>query len=114
MAIGAPAPGRMTPLSFRKNVSMLRGPQLAVFRRASVVINETARQQAGAGAPERTSREPDDPSRLPTPAAVEAVLRLSDFVDFQQQLEQLHDYIHVWVGGTVGEVPFAAYDPIFF
>jgi tyrosinase len=45
---------------------------------------------------------------------VERVLRLGDFLDFQQQLEQIHDHIHIWVSGTMAEVPFAAYDPIFF
>jgi len=42
------------------------------------------------------------------------LLELNDFQDFQQQLEQVHDFVHVWVGGTVGEVPYAAYDPIFW
>lgn len=81
---------------------------------AGSVINDVARQQAGPGAPERTSRDPDSPALLPSVTDVRALLALGDFVDFQQQLEQIHDAIHVWVGGTVGQIPFAAYDPIFW
>jgi len=81
---------------------------------AGSVVNDLARQQGGPGSPERTFRDPDDPARLPTTAAIRQLLQLSDFLDFQQQLEQVHDFIHVWVGGTMAEIPFAAYDPIFF
>jgi len=77
-------------------------------------INRVAREQGGEDSPRRTFREPDDPANLPTEADVEALLELGDFSDFQDQLEQVHDAVHVWVGGTVGEIPFAAYDPIFW
>lgn len=77
-------------------------------------INEVARQQGGEGAPERTSRDPGDSRLLPIRNDVSALLDLGDFFDFQQQLEQYHDQIHIFVGGTVGEIPYAAYDPIFF
>ena len=65
------------------------------------------------GQPRQTSRTPGQGS-LPTQADVQAVLALPDFLDFQGQLEQLHNAVHVWVGGTMGEIPWAAYDPIFF
>jgi len=65
------------------------------------------------GQPRQTSRAPGQGS-LPTQADVQAVLALPDFLDFQGQLEQLHNAVHVWVGGTMGEIPWAAYDPIFF
>ncbi len=81
---------------------------------AGAPINELAQRQGGAGAPAHTSRDPDNPARLPTAGQVAAVLELGDFLDFQQQVEQLHDAVHVWVGGTVAEIPYAAYDPIFF
>jgi len=77
-------------------------------------INALAQQQGGPGAPGETSRNPDDPANLPTAAEIEAVLSLGDFLDFQQQLERYHDNVHVWAGGTMAEIPFAAYDPIFF
>src|SRR6185295_9632413 len=46
---------------------------------------------------------------------VEEVLALRDFNDFSLQLEeQLHNSVHGWVGGTMGQVPTAAFDPIFW
>jgi tyrosinase len=77
-------------------------------------INALAQQQGGAGAPDHTSRSPDDPANLPTAAQINALLALGDFLDFQQQLESIHDDVHVWSGGTMAEIPYAAYDPIFF
>jgi tyrosinase len=67
-----------------------------------------------AGKPTRTSRSPAAPADLPSQADVQAVLGLSDFLDFQSQLEEIHNRVHVWVGGTMGEIPWAAYDPVFF
>jgi tyrosinase len=64
--------------------------------------------------PHETSRAAGAPADLPTAADVEAVLSLPDFLDFQGQLEQIHNAVHVWVGGTMGEIPWAAYDPVFF
>jgi tyrosinase len=51
---------------------------------------------------------------LPTPETVQGILNRGDFLDFQSQLENIHGSIHVWVGGTMGSVPRAAYDPIFW
>jgi len=81
---------------------------------AGADINDLAQQQGGRESPAHTSRQPDALNRLPTPANVQQLLALGDFFDFQQQLEQVHDNMHVWVGGTMQEIPFAAYDPIFF
>jgi tyrosinase len=66
------------------------------------------------GQPRQTSRAPQALADLPTAADVQAVLALPDFLDFQQQLENIHNGVHVWVGGTMGEIPWAAYDPIFY
>ena len=30
------------------------------------------------------------------------------------QLEDLHNQVHVWVGGTMSEIPLAAFDPVFW
>jgi tyrosinase len=64
----------------------------------------------------RTGRRPGAPGALPLPTAreLEEVLRLSDFLDFSAQLEGLHDRVHVWTGGHMGMIPFAAFDPIFW
>ena len=68
------------------------------------------------GGPARTTRAPGRPGAppLPTVAQVSAVLELTDFVDFQSQLEDIHNAIHVWVGGTMGAVSTSAYDPVFW
>jgi tyrosinase len=63
-----------------------------------------------------THREAGSPSLLPTPQDVEAILNLTDYGDFSDGLEDIHNRIHVWVGGKCGDmsyVPSAAYDPIF-
>jgi tyrosinase len=77
-------------------------------------INPLAQQQGGPGTPDQTFREPADPTELPTAADISDLLDRGDFLDFQQQLESYHDQVHVWVGGTMAEIPFAAYDPVFF
>ena len=79
-------------------------------------IGSLARQQDDSQqtAPPRTFRQPDHPWRLPTRDQVEWILNLGDFLDFSQQIEQLHDDVHIWIGGTVADIPYAAYDPIFW
>ncbi len=62
----------------------------------------------------RTTRAPGPPGQLPSPPEVEAVLENRDFNTFQTQLESIHDGVHVWTGGTMGEIPVAAYDPLFW
>ncbi|MDP2710417.1 MAG: tyrosinase family protein [Solirubrobacteraceae bacterium] len=68
------------------------------------------------GGPSETNRNPGQPGAppLPTRAQVDAVLELTDFMDFQSQLEDLHNGVHVWVGGTMGGIASSAYDPIFW
>jgi tyrosinase len=70
---------------------------------------------AAEGMPGSTWREPADPSRLPTKQTVEAILELENFDDFSKTLEvQLHNLVHGWVGGSMGIVAIAAYDPLFW
>jgi tyrosinase len=68
------------------------------------------------GGSDHTIREPGDPQAPPPPdpQAIEDILNLAQFVDFQQQLENVHDGIHVWVGGTMSDIATAAYDPLFW
>ncbi len=73
-----------------------------------------------------SQRAPQDPSTLPFPFPpagnfspdplddLDELLSVGDFTDFSMQLEQLHGWIHVWVGGDMGQVPLAAFDPIFW
>jgi len=41
-------------------------------------------------------------------------LDLSQFGDFSDELQIIHGMIHVWVGGSMGDVEYAAFDPIFW
>jgi tyrosinase len=53
-------------------------------------------------------------SGLPSADEVSRVLALQDFDDFTIQLEDLHNRVHMWVGGTMSEIPLAAFDPLFW
>jgi tyrosinase len=64
--------------------------------------------------PPRTVRAPGPPGELPNAATIESILGASTFEDFSTQLEDQHNLVHGWVGGTMGVVPVAAFDPIFF
>ena len=75
--------------------------------------------QAGDIKAPMTIREPgaDGSPPLPSTEDVNQVLALPGFLDFTHQLEQLHNNVHVWVGGSNGhmsDIPFAAFDPIFW
>lgn len=93
----------------------------------SVKINAVALEQGSRGAipgdPDEialsrqaeTKRNPGLPgTKLPTKADIDKVLGYSDFESFTQALEGWHGQVHVWVGGHMGDIPFAAYDPIFW
>jgi tyrosinase len=62
----------------------------------------------------RTTRAPRAPGALPSPAEVETLLDERDFLTFQTELEGIHDGVHMWTGGTMGRIPVAAYDPVFW
>jgi tyrosinase len=79
---------------------------------ARLAIQQASQQ--GVSIPRRTRREPGDPALLPTAEEVKRVLEIRDFLDFSFAAEDLHNRVHVWVGGHMGQVPFAAYDPIFW
>lgn len=64
--------------------------------------------------PRRTSRNLKPPAGLPTTADVEAVLELNDFRDFTNQLQDIHDRVHGWVGGAMGVIATSAFDPVFW
>ena len=56
-----------------------------------------------------TFRTPRRPSELPIRDEVDRVFALSDFGDFNDGLEDIHDQIHGWTGGTMGRVATAAF-----
>jgi tyrosinase len=83
---------------------------------ASADVLPLALQQGGNRVAARTVRRPGAPGApaLPSKPEVEAVLALRGFTDFTTQLEGLHDRVHMWVGGHMGQIPYAAFDPIFW
>jgi tyrosinase len=63
----------------------------------------------------QTSRAPGPNATLPSPGEVASVLDLDNFLTFTDQLEtMLHNRVHVWAGGSMGLIPVAAYDPLFW
>lgn len=52
--------------------------------------------------------------KLPTAREIQDLLAFPDWGSFSDQLEIYHDQVHDWVGGDMGQLDFAAYDPIFF
>jgi len=68
----------------------------------------------GTADPPQTWRLPDPNTSLPTPASISYALSKSDFEDAELFIEDLHDKMHGWVGGTMGAVATSAYDPIFY
>jgi tyrosinase len=76
-------------------------------------IQKSGRESGG---PTKTTRTPGAPGAppLPTLPQVNRLLKLSSFLDFQSQLEDLHNGVHVWVGGTMGSIGTSAYDPLFW
>ena len=81
-----------------------------------------------------TFRDPGDPARLPFPhdtfrdidphdpdrevldivRSVDDLMAIDNFVDFSNVLQDVHDSIHGWIGGVMGIVAWAAFDPIFW
>ncbi len=71
-------------------------------------------EQGGDEGRRHTYREPADPTQLPTAQEIERVLGLTGFEEFSGALEQLHNRVHGWVGGSLGTVALSAYDPLYW
>lgn len=78
---------------------------------AKAPVQPLARQN---GQPTETFRRPRAPAALPTAERIREIVSLRSFSDFSVQIEDVHNSVHVWVGGTMGIVAWAAYDPIFW
>lgn len=72
-----------------------------------------------------TRRFPGDPGRLPSPDQIMALYSITQFEEFSDALQNIHNGIHGWtggfvtedgrpVGGDMGSVATAAFDPIFW
>jgi tyrosinase len=63
---------------------------------------------------EDTFRDPSPPEELPEPAVVDSLYEEEDYGIFSDKLEDFHDRIHVWCGGSMADVLTAGFDPIFY
>jgi tyrosinase len=62
-----------------------------------------------------TTRKTANPDELPTEEQIQLMLdEYTDFISFTTLLEKYHGEVHMWVGGDMEDIPFAAYDPIFW
>jgi tyrosinase len=61
-----------------------------------------------------TVRHPKPGNQLPTQADIDDCIGKPDWLDFCLALEDVHDGVHGWVGGDMGQVSLAAYDPVFW
>jgi tyrosinase len=83
-------------------------------------VNQIALDQGqAAGDPKTTPtvRNPGQPGTQPLPTAAwltDLIDNHSGWVDFSNTLEDAHGAVHVWVGGHMRDIGFAAYDPIFW
>ena len=73
-------------------------------------------RRRGVEVAENTERSPSfrDSFPLPTREQVDALIEEPDFGTFSDQLDTIHGGIHMWVGGHMTEIDFAAFDPIFW
>ena len=83
---------------------------LAVTR---TLVAEADRRE-GRPVVEETFRGDNPPDRLPTQQQVDDALAEPSFVVFSDALEDIHDGVHGWTGGTMGDVAYAAFDPVFW
>jgi len=67
------------------------------------------------GANITVTRAPGLPAALPTVAQVNTVLANATYTSFTTALENgPHNSVHGWVGGTMGSIPTAPADPLFW
>ena len=62
-------------------------------------------------------REPGQNPTVPAPPHTNdwiAALEQPTFLAFQKKIETIHDDMHVWTGGIMVDIEWAAYDPLFF
>lgn len=62
----------------------------------------------------RRSRSSQRALPLPTPEEIHDLIEIRDFETFSNRLDSIHGTIHMWVGGHMTQIDFAAYDPIFW
>ena len=98
-------------------LTVARGPDGRANPLRSAAVPKLAIQQGGQlgrslGTPTRRAPSTFDP--LPTPQQINELLAISDFNTFNEELDSLHGGVHMWIGGHMSQIPYAAYDPIFW
>ncbi len=78
------------------------------------LVRQNAPGAIGDGPDPTTVRDPGDPPDLPQAATIDSVLQASTFADFSARLENVHNDVHGWVGGSMSIIPVAAFDPVFW
>jgi tyrosinase len=71
-------------------------------------------RERGVEVGDRTRRRPSRDFPLPTPKAIADLIEIRDFDTFTSNLDSIHGGVHMWVGGHMTEIDFAAFDPIFW
>ncbi len=64
--------------------------------------------------PAKTYREVGKAPVPGPPYDLTYVMAATSYKDFEERLWEIHDTVHVWVGGTMGNPDWAAYDPLFW
>jgi len=110
--------GQPNPLAASTIGSCVGGDALFTGVWSAPLVNAVRQQVPGAitdDGPPRTVRDPDEPDELPRATTLDdIVLQQNTFDTFTNSLEQVHNDVHVWVGGSMTVVPTSAYDPIFW
>ncbi len=97
----------------RSNTNPLRRGRV-VIDRADIAKLRTTPGLLSAGSNPTTVRDPDVPANLPRDATIASILNAPTFSDFSSRMENVHGDVHGWVGGSMSQVPIAAFDPIFW
>ncbi len=91
---------RAVPQSFAEDA--LPGGDPNPLRRSRTLVT-AADQRQGRAVIEETERQPGFGS-LPTPEQLDDVMNEENLMFFSDAMENLHDRVHVWVGGEMSEI----------
>ncbi|HEX8050008.1 MAG TPA: tyrosinase family protein [Solirubrobacterales bacterium] len=67
--------------------------------------------------PDRTWRKEGENKEVPPPpyrGLYEHALKAPSFTSFNERITEVHNFVHVWTGGTMSQGEWAAYDPLFW
>jgi len=84
------------------------GGEQNVLAKAPIKAFNTAHKS---GWPNETSRAPGEVPQTPSPPYQQEwayAMKAATYADFSQRIWAVHDTLHVWVGGTMGQVDWAA------